>query len=378
MDISFKFDPEILLGVDTLSMAGTVCSRYGQRIMIAADRNLPAQTVNRLKDNLVDSGIESIVFDGIEEESTADMADNIVELASAAHCNAIIGFGGRNTQIISRMAAIMAPMKISSFELLEGRLFQKKILPFIAIPTEGLDIFSLSQFFIAADPRTGFIKSVQSPHGLYAAIILDSNLFSCLSGSNAGVFIFNSLFAAVEAYCSAKANFFSDALLERALSFYAKLLKGGTASPGGIDAGVFAQAGFLTALGISASSPGAGAALSFAIFSRFPAVKQLSSAVLFPFIADKLINARPEKMARIASFLGNAKAATVAETAASVVDGIKRSMTALKIQPDLKKFNIPLDKATTAVEEARNLEFVANSPWIVSEEAAFELIKQIL
>jgi alcohol dehydrogenase class IV len=374
MDISFKFDPEILMGADTLSMAGTVASRHGNKIMIAADHRLDTQTVGRLKEILQDSGAEAIVFDGIEEESPVDMAENIVELSCAAHCDAIIGFGGRKTQLIARMAAIMAPMRITAFELLDGRFFEKKFLPLIAIPTEGLDAFSLTEFFIAADPRNRLVKSIQSPSSLYAAVIIDSGLFN--TGAASAFFMLDGYFSAIEAYCSTRANFLSDALLERALNFYTRLFKSGAE---GMSADIYAQASFLTALGSSVSSPGAGAALSYAVNARSQASKQQCSAVLLPLIAEKLVSARPEKMARVASFLGSAgKAASVAEAANSALDGIRRCMTALKAPSDLKEFNIPLDKATTAVSTARNLEFVANSPWTVSEEAVFEIIKKII
>ena len=376
MDISFKFDPEILMGADTLSMAGTVAGRHGNKIMIAADHGLDTQTTGRLKEILQDSGAEAIVFDGINEESSVEMAENIVELSCAAHCDAIIGFGGRKTQLIARMAAIMAPMRITAFELLDGRFFEKKYLPLIAIPTEGLDTFSLTEYFIAADPRNRLVKSIQSPGNLYAAVIVDSSLLKSLSGAAASFFLLDGYFSAIEAYCSTRANFLSDALLERGLNFYTRLFKSGAE---GMSADIYAQASFLTALGSSVSSPGAGAALSYAVNARSTASKQQCSAVLLPVIAEKLISARPEKMSRVASFLGSAgKATSVADAANSALDGIRRCMTALKAPTDLKEFNIPLDKVTTAVSTARNLEFVANSPWTVTEESVFDIIKRII
>jgi alcohol dehydrogenase len=374
MDISFKFDPEIHMGADTLSMAGTICGRYGQRIMIAADHTIDSKTVNRLKEILEDSGIKAIVFDGIEETSPVGMAENIVELSQAAHCNAIIGFGGHKAQIISRMAAIMAPMRINVFELLDGRIFPNKILPLISIPTEGLDTFSLTEYFIAPDPRKSLVKLIQSPGDLYAAVIVDNSIFN-ITGNDSHSYIFDGFLSAMEAYCSTRANFLSDALLERALNFYAKLLK----TTGNINIDTYAQAGFLTAIGNSASSPGAGSALANTINARFPVKKQICSTVLLPFIAEKLVNARPEKMARVASFLGNTgKPASVAEAANSAVSGIRRCMETFNIQSDLKSFNIPLDRTGAAVEAARHLEFIPNSPWTVSEQDIFEIFKQIL
>jgi alcohol dehydrogenase len=375
MDISLKFDPEVLIGADTISLAGTICSRHGEHVMVAADKGVDSRTVNRLKDILKDSGVEAIVFDGISEDSPVNMAENVVELCCAGHCTAIIGFGGQKTQIIARMAAIMSPLKITAFELLDGRKCLGKFLPFISIPTTGIDTFAFTHYFIAADPRDRFVKAVDSPHKLCSAIIVDDNLFQSFSGASASISILGGFCTAVEAYCSTKANFLSDALLERALLFFGKMLKGG---PGGINAETYTQAGFLASLGASVSSPGIGSALSFAINARYPAIKQLCSAVLFTAIAERLVSARPEKMARVASYLGSGKSASVAEAANSVAESFNRCMTSFNVQPNLKEFKIPLDKLIAAAEAIRNLELVSHSPWTVSEEDVFEMIKSII
>ncbi|MDR2965619.1 MAG: iron-containing alcohol dehydrogenase [Treponema sp.] len=383
MDIAFKFDPEILIGANTLSMAGTVCKRHGKRVMIAADHSLDEAVVNRLKEILEDSGLDAIIFNGIEDDSGVEMAENVVELSRAAHCDAIIGFGGCKSQVIARMAAIMAPFRISAFELLDGRMFENKFLPLLAIPTKGLDTFSLTDYFLVSDPRTRLIKSIKSPPNLYSAVIIDSSLQTFLADTGAAAFIFDGFFSAVEAYCSSKANFLSDALLERSISFYAKLFKtalnpdaGGTNNE--LISGTYAQASFLGALGTAASSPGAGSALAAAINTRFPVSKQQCTASLLAPIAEKLSSARPEKMARVASSIGAGKAASVAEAAAASVGAIRRCMETFKLQASLKEFNITLDKVTASVEAARNLDFVSNSPWIVSEEDVFNIIKQII
>ena len=343
--------------------------------MVAADQSVDTSAVNRLKAILEASGIEAIVFDGISEDSPVNMAENIVDLCCAGHCTAMIGFGGSKTQLIARMAAIMAPLKITAFELLDGKKCMDKFLPLISIPTASIDTFAFTHYFIAADPRDRFVKSVDSPHKLYAAMIVDSNLFQSFSGASASISVLGGFCTAVEAYCSAKANFLSDALLERALLFFGKMLKGG---PGGINAETYAQAGILTSLGASVSSPGIGSALSFAINARYPAVKQLCGAVLFTAIAERLVGARPEKMSRVASFFGSGKFASVAEAANSVAESFSRCMASLNVQPNLNEFNISLDRFTAAAEAVRNLEFVSHSPWTVSEEDVFEIIKSII
>jgi len=374
MDISFKFDPEVLIGAETISMAGTIAKRHGSRIMVAADHRLDAQIVNRLKDILIDSGLEAIVFDGIEESSSAEIADNIVELSQAAHCDAIIAFGGEKAQIISRMAAIMAPMRITAFELIEGRIFPTKILPLLSIPTEGVNSFAFTDYFLVSDPRSRLIVSVQSPHDLYSAVIIDCNLIDVLSSNTAAAFILEGFFSSVEAFCSARSNFISDTLLDKALSIYAKLIRSG----GNFNAEQFAQASFLTAVGACASSPGTGAALSAAINARTPIAKHLCASALFPNIAQRLVSARPEKMSRLANLLGAPKPASVAEGAASSVNVLRQIMASVNVPDNLKEFNIPLDRVTAAADAARGLDMTANSPWTVSEEEVFKILKEIL
>jgi len=374
MDISFRFNPEILIGTETLSMAGTIAGRYGTRIMVAADHKLDSQIVNRLKDILQDSRLEAILFDGIEENSGTEMADNVVSLSNAAHCDAIIGIGGAKAQTIARMAAIMAPMNITSTELLDGRDSQGKFLPLLAIPTEGTDAFTAAESFLAADPRDKMIKSVTSPIHLYASIIVDCNLITILSDNASSAYIFDGLFTAVEAYCSSRSNFLSDTLLEKAVTSYAKLLKKGAGSP----AENFAQAGMLLSLGAAVSSAGFGSALAEAISARCSVSKPLCSSALFPVIAERLVSARPEKMAKVAGLLGAPKAATPADMAKTAVDTIRKSMAALAVPVDLKEHSLPLDRFTAAADAARKLELTANSSWTVTEDEVFNILKQIL
>ena len=377
MDISFKLDPETIVGPDTISRAGTICARYGNRILIAADDETEPQSINRLKGILEDSGIDAIVFDGISAETGAEMAENITELCRAARCTAVIGFGGLKTQAIARMTAIIAPGRIRIYDLLDGGKIENPFLPYIAIPTSGADVFMFTGYFAAVDPRDRLVKLLKSPDKLCAAAIIDSGLSYSPSEKHGAAAVFDGLCVSLEAYCSTRANFFSDALLEQAISLYATMLKSG---PGGADDAstqACTQAGFLASLGSAVSSPGIGAALSYSISGRFPVKKSLISAVLLPFIMERLVAARPEKMARASALLGEAaEGASVAEAANSAVEGVRRYMAALQVPSQLREFGLSLDRLAAAADAARNLEFTAFTPWTVSAEDVFEILKQ--
>jgi len=397
-DTILKLDPEIIIGTDTVNRAGALCGRKGSKVMIATEQGLYENNlIDRLIRILEDSGLETILFDEIPAQSTADVAENAASLARGACCDMIVGFGGLKTQYIAKLISILAVSSFTLFDLLDGKVEDRMFLPYAAIPSAGGDPFLFTDHFIAIDPRDRNVKLVKCPRGMCSTVILDSGFSEPLSGQFASTTAFDGLFISLEAYCSAKSSFLSDALLEQAISIYAQMMHSYSATT--IDrASVSAMpdipglpllnqvsdfpaasvhAGFLLSMGASASSPGIGTALTYAINGKFPVAKSWCATVLLPYIMEKLVAARPEKMAKVASIMGeNTDGVPMAEAANLAVDIIRRKMGQLAVPARLKDFKLSLDRLVPAAEAARNLEFVAFSPWTVTSEDAYDLLKQ--
>ncbi|GHU54077.1 hypothetical protein FACS1894200_14540 [Spirochaetia bacterium] len=122
VDISFKLDPEILIGKDTINRAGSLCSPFGSRILIVTEQVLyENKSIQRLVGILEDAGLEAIIFDEVPAQATADVAESVADLARGARVSTIIGFGGLKTQTIARVAAIIGKSSLSIFDLLDGK-----------------------------------------------------------------------------------------------------------------------------------------------------------------------------------------------------------------------------------------------------------------
>ncbi|MDR1374504.1 MAG: iron-containing alcohol dehydrogenase [Treponema sp.] len=377
-DISFKLDPEIIIGTDTVNRVGAICNLYGGRVLIATEQVLyENRSIERLTAVLADSGVESIVFDEIPAQATADVAESAAALARGARCSAIVGFGGLKTQAIARITAMIANSGPSVFDLLDGGKTEENYLPFIAIPTTGRDPFLFSSHFIAVDPRDRTVKLIKAPPRLCTAVIVDGNLSESLSGKFAATTAFDGFCVAVEAYCSIKANFFSDALLEQAICLYTQMMDSYGDNQFFDIVGGSTHAGFLMALGSSISAPGIGTALAYALNGRFPVAKSWCSTVLLPYILERLAAARPEKLAKAAQLMGEpVEGASVADCAGMAVDAIRRRIGILKVPARFKEFGLSLDRLVPLANAAHSLEFVAFSPWTVAAEDAFDLLKQ--
>jgi alcohol dehydrogenase len=407
-DIVFKLEPEIISGRDTINRAGALCGGQGGRALLVTEQALGGNgAVERLTAILEDAGIETIVFDEVPGQGAADTAETAAALAKGARCTAVIGFGGLAVQSAARTAAVLANSRQGLFALLDGAREDAAPVPCAAIPTEGGDPFLLAGGFLAFDPRDCSMKLITPPPGLRAGVILDSGLMAPRDGKSAATAFFDGFFGAMEAYCSVKASVLSDALLEQAITLYGKLLAScgkeetgketgeeaeagangegeGAAeagdSPAGESAGddfaaLSAHAAFLAALGSAASAPGMGTALAFSLSGKFSVPKPWCSTVLLPWVLERLAAARPEKTAKTAALLGMAEAAE-AEAAAKLADALRGKIAALEAPAKLSEFRLSLDRLVPMAESARALEFAASSPWTVTAEDAYALLKQ--
>lgn len=378
-DTFFKLDPEIIVGRDTINRAGSLAAKHGSKILIAVEQKLRENDlVDRLVKILEDSGLSTIIFDEIPTQVTADAAESGASLARGSRCDLVIGFGGLKTQSIARLVSIMASSSFGVYEFLDGRREESSGIPYIAIPTASSgDPFLLTDYFPAIDPRDKLVKLVRFPYVLCRSVIIDASLFEPLSDQHASTAAFDGICASLEAYCSSSACFLSDAFLEQAISRYARILHSYTDSQPFDYLSASANAGFLMSLAIPISPPGIGTALSYSLSGKFQIPKSWCSTVVLPYVMEKLVAAKPERMARAALLMGEAVDEIPKSDAANMaIELVRRLMGQLEVPARLKDFDLFLDRLVPIAEAARGLEFVSASPWTVTSEGAYDILKQ--
>jgi alcohol dehydrogenase len=308
----------------------------------------------------------------------------------------IIAVGGPEVQALARTAAIIGPSHHDTFDFIDGALPPGPFLPYIAVPVAGSDPFLLSPHYILTDPRDRLVKLVKAPREVCRAVFLDSGVAGAASETYPDAAAFDGFLAALEAWCSRKANALSDMLLEKALACYGSLWHrwrlhpapsggqdesgsgstdadaagmedGEPSMPPGFDGGeIAAEGAFFLALGTAIAPPGPGTALAWAVSGRFPVERAIVSASLLSHTAERLAAVRPEKAAR---------AAELVPGAGNLVERINAALDASGIPFKLRDVGLNLDRLVSAAEAGRALEFVGQSPWTASAEDVFELLK---
>ncbi|MDR1073112.1 MAG: iron-containing alcohol dehydrogenase [Treponema sp.] len=375
-DIVLKIDPEIVIGMDIINRVGMICKTYGNQFLLISEKSLnDDKNIERLKIILQDSGVETILFDEIKPPVMADIVENIAHLAYAAHCSGVIGFGGPCVQTIARLTAIIATGVNDVFELLDGKM-PTAALPYIAIPSVKEDPFLTADSIIAVDPRNREIRLVHTPRGLCKAIVIDGAFSGRTSVDSGYAAAFDGFCIAVEAYCSKKANILSDPVLEKAIALFAQIISSyvnGAINMEELDA----QAGFLVNIGSAVSAPGVVSTLARAVADRFPVEKSLCAAALLPVILDKLVSCRAEKIAKVASLMGEkTEGISDAEAALLPAASIRLSLEKLAISSRLQNLGLQFDRLISITDSVRNLDIVAFSPWTVTSEEILNIIKQ--
>ncbi len=377
-DFTVVLQPKILIGNNNINRLASLTTDIGNRALLVTEQAFyDNNQVGRILNILEEAGVQTLVFDEVPAQATADTAEIVAELASGARCDVIIGYGGIKTQAISRLACILATRQDYLFDLLDGDTSYTKAIPYIAVLTSGRESFMFSDAFVVVDPRDRGIRYIKSPGSQAQAIIIDTALIETLSEKFAATTIFDGLLLAVESYCSARSNFLSDAILERAFTLYGDSLREFSNKHNISLLEKSAQAGFLSSLGSALSSPGIGTALSYAINGKYNVAKSWSSTVLLPYIMEHLLTAVPEKLARIASLLGEAvEGAGLSDQAALSVEAIRRWIGLLAVPARLKDFGLKIDTLTGLVENAKSMGFVSFSPRPVSSDDVFNFLKQ--
>ncbi len=378
-DFHFHIAPETLLGPDSILKLPVMAARIADRVMLVADPALhDGSTIARVQDILEARGVKVLLFDDVPENATSDSIGTAVSLARGAKSPLVVGLGGQRTLWAAKaIAALAQGGEIDDW--LDGQAPRTPAAGLILVPTAVRDPFVLEERFVVTDARNRnavLLASTKSAD----VVIFDPNLQASLSPMKFQISILDALMSCVEGSISSKADFFSDAILERAVRSLVQAFDLSIRRPDDPNARLEAcRGGFLAAVGVATSSLTVGSAVSFAINSRFKIPKANIAAVLLPYLLEMALKFRLERVAAFAPAFGvhedEGRTLPVSEAATRVVEAVRTRLGMLKIPSRLKDFEIDLDRLVETAEIARSLEISGMMPRVVSVDDIFDLIK---
>ncbi|MBA7576862.1 Lactaldehyde reductase [subsurface metagenome] len=377
-DISFSIPAQIRFGLDVVNRIGTIISEYGERVLLVTEAILyEGKVIERIQGLLEKKGVQYIIFDEVVPNATSSVIDEGVTLARGAHAQVVIGLGGMRTLSVAKCIAMTAPEPGDIDDFLSGVRPKNKPLAYIEIPTTCRNPFMLVDEYLVTDSKDRVARIGQSQKNITRAVIVDPKLTVTLPAKYAATTIIDTLLAAVEGYISNRSNYLSDTFLAGAIELIGKTVKQAVEQPEDIRARInTSMAGVLTALGLTMSKQGIGAALAYAINGRFMVPKSWLSSILLPHVMEYNINSSAEKLARIGALMGEeTEAESSVEKATSGIELMRRLIGSLGLPVRLRDCDLELDDMIDIVGTARSYDMMNYLPRTISTEDLYELVK---
>ncbi|MFX1238085.1 MAG: iron-containing alcohol dehydrogenase family protein [Promethearchaeota archaeon] len=164
--------------------------------------------LKRIKDILDETNIPFQVYNEVGVEPTTSIVDTGKDIALKEKCRIIVGIGGGSVMDTAKAIAGLVTNGGTVEEYLAGKIFKKKSLPFILVPTTSGTGSEVTNNSVIKNHNTGEKKSIR---GLWATLaLLDPVLTLSLPKKYTAYSGADALVQAIEALVSKSRNYISD------------------------------------------------------------------------------------------------------------------------------------------------------------------------
>lgn len=377
-DISFSIPTEIKFGLEVVNRIAATVSQYGERVLLVTEAILyEGKVIDRIQSLMEKKNLQYIVYDEVVPNATSAVVDEGVKLARGVHAGIVVGLGGVRTLSVAKCIAMVTPSEAEMDDYLSGVQPKGDPLPFISVPTTCRDPFLLVNEYLMTDSRDRTAKIGRTQAGITRTVIMDPKLSATLPAKFTATTVMDTFLGAVEGYLSSRSNFLSDTFFLRALELIGKTIGPLRDQPDDLRVRMNASmAGLLTALGLTVSKTGVGAALSYAINGRFMVPKSWISSIMLPHILEFYSGVTAEKLTVVGGLLGEelTELAPV-EGAGRTVEAVRRILGSLGLPTRLRDFDLKLDDMVDIAGTARSFDMMNYLPRSISTEDLYELLK---
>lgn len=302
--ILFQVRTRVVFGDNILESLGSEVRGLGiSRLFVVTDRFIgSAGIVDRLDRVLREAGLESVIFDGVDNEPVLNNISAAEEAYSQSGCRAVLGLGGGSCIDTAKAVSILAsnPGPLESFG------DNKEVFPphpVIAVPTTaGAGSEVTGQCVFTERDRKILIRS---PYIQPVLAVLDPCLLATIPPRVAAATGIDTLAHGIEAYLSTGGNPITDALALDSIRLVTGSLPAFVANGRNIvSAGNMQMACVMAALAAQWAGEGAVQAMAHVLGGRYRIPHGLASAVLLPCVMKFNLIANPEKYTKIAAAAG--------------------------------------------------------------------------
>jgi len=286
---TFLSPSKIILGNGAAGQVGEEAKKFGaQKALVVTDKGvIKAGLVKSVEASLQSQKIEFGIFDKVEAEPPARLADECAQVICEKGYEIVIGIGGGSSMDVAKGAAIVATNKGKILDYAGIDMVPGKGLPRILISTTAGTGSEVTRTIVLTDEASKLKQAIHSDFVLADIAIVDPLLTRSMPPAVTADTGLDALVHAVEAYVSFNATPFSDILAIEAIRLIAENLPVAYAKAEHMEAR-FNMALAATLAGLAFASGGLGMvhAVSNPLGIDYHMSHGRSNAVMLPYVVD--------------------------------------------------------------------------------------------
>lgn len=298
----------VVFGRGALDQLGARTRVFGRKALVVTDRGLMASgIVERTTGSLRSSGVDSLVFDGVEPNPTVAQVEAALEAGAGRDIDVIVSVGGGSAHDCAKMVALLAANggRVRDYEGSDRAAGPG--IPLVAVNTTAGTGADVSRFAVITDTERK-LKMVIADRRVMPQVAINDPLTTL--GMPKSVTMASGLDAlthSVEAYVSTLASDLTDILALRGVELAARHLVRAVELGSDLDAreGMM-LASLYAGLAINSALVGATHALAHALGAMLDLPHGVCNGILLPHVCAANYAARSQRYDRLAQVLGGA------------------------------------------------------------------------
>ena len=355
----------VIYGRDTFREVGRQAKALGTKALIVSDSVMEnIGLVARCEQYLREAGLPLATYTRVDTEPTDVHVKEALDVCRSEQCDVIVAIGGGSSIDAAKAVAVMMTNEGTISDYVgNAKMFTKKPVPLIAIPTTAGTGSEVTKVTVIIDTKTDVKMMISQPALLPAVAIVDPLLtVSCPPSVTAATGV-DALCHSIEAYISRRAHPVTDVLALSAIEAIIGHLRRAYENGQDIEAREkMAIAAMKAGMAFSNASVTLVHGMSRPIGALFHVPHGVSNAMLLPGVLEFTKESATERLAVIARLINpQLKDVSDAEAADALVEEVKQLCRDLHI-PNMKTWGIDKAAFDKAVDKMAADALASGSP----------------
>lgn len=365
--------PQVKLGENAIEEIPAALGSLGaDKVMVVTDAGIIKVGIYaKLEKILKEAGKEIVLVDDVKPDPSMQLVDSIADKARKSSAQAVIGLGGGSSIDSAKVAAALVGNEGSVKNYIGVGVLPKPGLPILAVPTTAGTGSEVTYLSILSDLEHETKKALGSAFIMPKFAFLDPALTVGLPPHITAPTGMDALCHCVEAYTSANANDFSDAMAVKAIELISHNIRTAYSNGSELKARENMLLGSLMA-GIAFANAGVTAVHAFAypLGGMFHVPHGMANSLMLPVIIKYNASAMKDRFGHVAELMTGKAGADWQDCIAE----IEQLCADVKLPRNLKAIDIPesaIKPMSVSVMDQTRL--LVNNPREITQEDAFKI-----